>query len=348
MAAVLFISGMLPDHGNLDWIGPWPLVGLTATVIVFSHDPLIAVLAVLVAAPLAGLTKGQSLLGQVTTTGWWLLACGTGLLVYGLVANAGHGGFILGSGVLIVVYAIGENYVLVTLGFRRRGTRSGQIDRLDEIAAPFVFGCLGAIYALSWRSSQFGSLNLDEGQLAILASLGILGGSLLGGTVANLWRGMDRLSSRMVLLVILVGLGSVILPGGLALLIVTAAVAVVLAVSVRARSLGGAIACIGGLANLVVVQLNGGMPTDASAFFRLVGPAGYARYAPHTYLETLDAKLPLLDDRIVLPHPFPFAEVLSVGDLVLALGLAMLIVERMLARPRFAGEGVINDGLTAA
>jgi len=105
---------------------------------------------------------------------------------------------------------------------------------------------------------------------------------------------------------------------------------------------------VGALANLAVVQLNGGMPTNASAFFRLVGPAGYARHASHTYLENLNTKLAALDDRIVLPHPLPFAEVLSAGDLILIIGLVALIVERMLPRPGVTRENVIDDGLTAA
>lgn len=348
MAAVLFINDMLPDHDKGDWISRWPLIGLTATVIVFSHDPLIAVLAILVAAPLAGLLNGQSLLGQVTKTAWWFVACGLGLFAFGAVVNAGHGAFALGAGVVIVVYAAAENYVIAALGFRGRLAGLGPTDRIDEFAAPFVFGGIGAIYALSWRSSQFGSLDLDGGQLAVMAAIGIVIGYLLGGTIANLWRGVDRIRGRTALLVVLVGLGVVVLPRGLGLALVTVAVGAVLVVAVRARTVGGIVSCVGALANLAVVQLNGGMPTNASAFFRLVGPAGYARHASHTYLENLNTKLAALDDRIVLPHPLPFAEVLSAGDLILIIGLVALIVERMLPRPGVTRENVIDDGLTAA
>ena len=342
MAAVLFINDMLPDREKEGRISRWPLIGLTATVIVFSRDPLIAVLAILMAAPLAGLLKGHSLLGQVTNTAWWLVACGLGLLTFGAVMNAGHAGFAIGAGVLIVVYAAAENYVIGALGFRKRRRGLGPTDRLDEFAAPFVFAGMGAIYALSWRSSQFGPLDLDGGQLALMAAIGIVIGYLLGGTIANLWRGVDTIRGRTTWLVVLVGLGVVILPRGLELAAVTAAVAAVLLVAVRARTVGGIISCVGGLANLAVVQLNGGMPTNASAFFRLVGPAGYARYASQTYLETFNTKLAALDDRIVLPHPLPFAEVLSVGDIVLITGLVILIVERMLARPKVTRENAIN------
>src|SRR5438874_10430889 len=294
------------------------------------------------AAPLAGLLKGHSLLGQVTNTAWWLVACGLGLLTFGAVMNAGHAGFAIGAGVLIVVYAAAENYVIGALGFRKRRRGLGPTDRLDEFAAPFVFAGMGAIYALSWRSSQFGPLDLDGGQLALMAAIGIVIGYLLGGTIANLWRGVDSIHGRTTWLVFLFGLGVVILPRGLELAVVTAAVAAVLLVAVRARTVGGIISCVGGLANLAVVQLNGGMPTNASAFLRLVGPAGYARYASQTYLETFNTKLAALDDRIVLPHPLPFAEVLSVGDIVLITGLVILIVERMLARPKVTRENAIN------
>ena len=56
----------------------------------------------------------------------------------------------------------------------------------------------------------------------------------------------------------------------------------------------------------------------------------------------MTTKLAALDDRIVLPHPLPFAEVLSIGDIVLITGLVILIVERMLARPKVTRENAIN------
>jgi Family of unknown function (DUF5317) len=348
MAAFLLLNDILPGHGSRDWISRWPLIGLTATVIVFSRDPLIAVLAILVAAPLAGLLTGQSLLGQLTKTAWWLVACGVGLLAFGVAVHAAHAGFVLGAGILILVYALGENYVMVALGFRRVGAGSCAMDRLDAFAAPFLFGGLGSIYALYWQSSRLGSLGFDLGQLAVVASIGIVVGYLLGGTIPNLWRGIDRIPGRTVLLVVLVGIGVIVLPSGLGSALLAVATVVTLVLAVRTWTIGGALACVGGLANLAVRQLNGGMPTDASAFFHLVGPAGYARYASQTYLDDVNTKLPLLDDRIVLPYPFPFAEVLSIGDLIIMIGLVVLIVERMQARPRVAGEKVIDDGLTAA
>src|SRR5438445_11282907 len=100
MAAVRFINGMLPDREKEGRISRWPLIGLTATVIVFSRDPLIAVLAILMAAPLAGLLKGHSLLGQVTNTAWWLVACGLGLLTFGGGLDLGHSVFASLTGVL--------------------------------------------------------------------------------------------------------------------------------------------------------------------------------------------------------------------------------------------------------
>src|SRR5438876_11785681 len=83
MGAVLFINDMLPDREKEAWISRCPLIGLTATVIVFSRDPLLALLAILMAAPLAGLLKGHSPLGRVTKTTGCLVACGRGLLTFG-------------------------------------------------------------------------------------------------------------------------------------------------------------------------------------------------------------------------------------------------------------------------
>lgn len=345
MAALLFINDMLPGHGNQAWVSRWPVIGLTATVVVFFHDPLSAVLAVLVAAPIAGLINGQSIFGQVTKTALWLLACGMGLLVFGVVVYAGHRGVIIGSGVLVLVYAVAEYCIMAVLASSQPGSGSGILHRLDEICAPFLFGGIGALYALSWRSPQFGSLNLDGGQMMIVASLGIVIGWLLGGSTANLWHAMERVTNRIVVLVALVGLAVIFLPRGLGLPMLTLAVITLLAVSVRARTLGGAFACIGGLANLIVIQLNGGMPTNASAFFRLVGPAHYAQYAGRTYLENANTRLPVLDDRVVVPHPFPFAEVLSAGDMILGIGLMVLIVERMISSRKVAVGNVTDDGL---
>ena len=201
---------------------------------------------------------------------------------------------------------------------------------------------MGAIYAISWRSSEFGHSALQAGKLAVIASIGIVAGYLLGGTIKNLWRGVDRIRARTVFLVVIVGVGIRVLPSGLALAVAILAVTAILILCLRARILGGMICCVGALANLGMVQLNGAMPIDASAFFRLVGPAGYARYASQTYLDTSNTKLPLLDDRIVLPHPFPFAEVLSIGDLFVVIGLVVLIVERMLTHPQVTRENAID------
>ncbi|HSO94270.1 MAG TPA: DUF5317 family protein, partial [Candidatus Dormibacteraeota bacterium] len=119
--------------------------------------------------------------------------------------------------------------------------------------------------------------------------------------------------------------------------------------SFRRRTTGGILACVGALANLLVTQLNGGgMPVEAGAFFRLVGPATYLRYAPQTNLESVKTVLAVLDDRIVLPHPFPFAAVFSLGDIMLAVGLVVFTVERLVTQPRVVTDKLPSQRRNAA
>ena len=348
MAAILFINEVLPDHGSIDWITGWPLLGLTATAIVFWRDPLIAVLTILMAAPLAGLVKGQSIMGQVTKTAWWLIAFGLGLLLLVATSYVGGGASLLGTGFLIVGFGLTGNYVRIAVLKPAATSQRGFFNSLETILEPFVASAGGAIYGLSWHTPQLGSLDLDGGQLALVAGIGIVIGYLLGGRVARLWLGLDAIPAAIPLAVLILGIGVLVLPRRVELALVTLAVSTVLVVAVRARVIGGILVCLGGLANLIVDELNGGMPIDPSAFFSLVGPSGYARYASHTYLESASTKLPLLDDRILMPHPLPFAEVLSVGDLILVIGLAVLIVERMLGGRGAAREKPQHESLSAA
>jgi MFS family permease len=100
--------------------------------------------------------------------------------------------------------------------------------------------------------------------------------------------------------------------------------AAVLAVVVRNRRIPGLmIAAIGGLSNLLAVVANGGyMPVNPDAA-RAVGHLPATGYT--NTVELANAYLAPLTDIIVVPPPLPFANVYSVGDLLIALGVAIAV-----------------------
>jgi MFS family permease len=100
--------------------------------------------------------------------------------------------------------------------------------------------------------------------------------------------------------------------------------AAVLACVVRNRRIPGLlIAAVGGLSNLVAVVANGGyMPVDPGAA-RAVGqapPTGFTNT-----VEAANAYLRPLTDIVVVPPPLPFANVYSVGDILIVMGVVIAV-----------------------
>lgn len=130
--------------------------------------------------------------------------------------------------------------------------------------------------------------------------------------------------------------------GGLAVILASnLAVAVWL---VANRSLPGLLLAGAGMAlNVIVIAANGAMPVlEASAEKARVAQQIEDASIKHELLDD-DSVLPWLAD--VIPVP-PFAEVLSVGDVVLALGLCRVVDARMMIgrRPRHSvGGGPAED-----
>ncbi len=100
--------------------------------------------------------------------------------------------------------------------------------------------------------------------------------------------------------------------------------AVVLACVVRNRRIPGLlIAAAGGFTNLLAVVANGGyMPVDPDAA-RAAGQLPTSGYT--NTVELANAQLKPLTDMIVVPPPLPFANVYSVGDLLIFLGVAIAV-----------------------
>lgn len=123
----------------------------------------------------------------------------------------------------------------------------------------------------------------------------------------------------------------------------TLSTAVVLAALLRNIRLPGfAILALGAALNLSVIVANGGrMPADPAAFAALTGQAAVpADGFSNSAIASADTLLAFLGDTMVLPRPLPFANVFSIGDLLIGLGAAYFIV-RTMRRPGLVVDDVI-------
>ena len=116
--------------------------------------------------------------------------------------------------------------------------------------------------------------------------------------------------------------------GGLGAPIYIGSTAVVLAaVVVNRRMTGMAIVALGAFSNFAAIVANGGyMPADPGALAALgiVAPTVYSNSAVVAH-----PVLAPLTDLFVLPTWLPYANVFSVGDVVIALGVVVVIVSAM-------------------
>jgi hypothetical protein len=103
--------------------------------------------------------------------------------------------------------------------------------------------------------------------------------------------------------------------------------AVLVAVLRNVRIPGLAIVALGAVSNLIAIIANGGyMPASASA------AAAAGRTAASTYSNSAvldNAVLAPLTDIFVLPRWLPFSNVFSIGDVLIAVGIAVAIVVAM-------------------
>ncbi len=158
-------------------------------------------------------------------------------------------------------------------------------------------------------------------------------GLLAGGSLGRIGQ-LPLRSGRLVLLALGVQIAGAVVGGaaypvGLGLSAVLMAAFLLRNRGVRGTGLVG----LGLLANALVVGLNGAMPVSTSA----TGRAGVTTQAivagsdPRHELSGPDTLLPWLAD--VIPVPFPgFPQVLSPGDVLIAAGLAQLLVVGMTRR----------------
>ena len=187
----------------------------------------------------------------------------------------------------------------------------------------------------------------------VAALVGVALGYAFGGRVANLvglrfkWTWLVLVGLIVQLLIFPLLSERPLLPYWTVPLHVFSYVAVFgfLVLNLRVRAL--LILGFGALLNFVVIAVNGGrMPASATALER----AGHAVTAEslistgshaNVLLMSESTRLNLLGDWLHLPKWLPFATAFSVGDLLIMIGLAWLIVEGM--RRRVQGADVAQS-----
>jgi hypothetical protein len=165
--------------------------------------------------------------------------------------------------------------------------------------------------------------------------IGLLLGVLVGGRPAGLAALRIRYGPIMVagLLVQIVlftpAVTEVIGDLGPPIYVLSTAV-VIGAVLMNARITGMPVIALGAISNLTAIVANGGyMPADAGAM------ASLGRGEPTTYSNSTilaEPALQPLTDIFVLPAWVPFTNVFSIGDVLIALGVVIVIVSAMRRR----------------
>jgi hypothetical protein len=91
------------------------------------------------------------------------------------------------------------------------------------------------------------------------------------------------------------------------------------------------IVALGAALNLLAILANGGaMPSDPGAWLSLTGVAAIpTEDFTNSTLMGAGTALPWLGDVFVLPRPIPLANVFSVGDVLIALGIAWCVARSM-------------------
>ncbi|HLX33637.1 MAG TPA: DUF5317 family protein [Candidatus Limnocylindrales bacterium] len=171
--------------------------------------------------------------------------------------------------------------------------------------------------------------------LLISIPLGLVLGLLLGGRLDRLgqvrfaWAPL-ALAGLLVQVALFTPLGGQVAGGWEPAIYVASTAAVFLALARNLRLTGLPIAAVGALSNLAAIVANGGaMPTDSGA----LSAAGLSGPGTDTNSVVLaNPALQPLTDIVAIPAGVPFANVFSVGDVLIGLGVAIAIAAAMRAK----------------
>src|SRR5688500_15140863 len=178
--------------------------------------------------------------------------------------------------------------------------------------------------------------------MLVAATVGVLAGLLRGGSIRRIGTAGFRVWSLLGAGVLL-QLASAFVGGtaGTALL-VTSYVALVGFGAANARVVGMAVVAVGMAANALVIAANGGMPVTGDAIVAAGIVDGDALdgidFGTKRHLATDDDSILFLADIIPVR---PTREVLSFGDLIIAIGLADVLFHLMRQRPTRVPDAVL-------
>jgi hypothetical protein len=168
--------------------------------------------------------------------------------------------------------------------------------------------------------------------IAYAVVLGVIVGHLLGGRIEGLsrigfrwpWVAIGGLLAQIVLFS---GAVDGLIGGWGPALYVASTAAVLVAVVRNLATPGLAIVAVGAVSNLAAILANGGyMPADPGAL-ALAGGAESVSYS--NSVTTDSAALRPLTDIFAIPEPVPLANVFSVGDVLIGIGVSLTIVLAM-------------------
>ncbi|MEO7204748.1 MAG: DUF5317 domain-containing protein [Candidatus Limnocylindrales bacterium] len=186
--------------------------------------------------------------------------------------------------------------------------------------------------------------------ILVAIPIGILIGLLARGSIANLsgfrfrwsWVAVAGLAIQVALFT---PTGDLIAGSAGPAIYVASTTAVFLAVLRNIRLPGMAIIALGSISNLAAIVANGGsMPADAGA----LATAGFTDAGSHTNSVVLEhPNLQPLTDIFAVPAGIPMANVFSVGDVLIAIGIVVLIATVM-RRPVSPAPGAAEPVAPAA
>ena len=183
--------------------------------------------------------------------------------------------------------------------------------------------------------------------------LGIAAGLVLGGRLERLaelhfrwtWLAVAGLAVQVILFS---DLGLWIVERGLGPLVyLTSTAAVLTAVLGNLRLPGMVLVATGALANLAAIVANGGVMPTTRAALESAGLADRPGFSNSAVLA--DPRLDGLTDIFAIPAGIPLANVFSVGDVLIGIGIALVIalgMRRATERPAPAGLVVPDAGLS--
>jgi hypothetical protein len=178
--------------------------------------------------------------------------------------------------------------------------------------------------------------------------IGFALGSLLGGRPSGLarlhFRWTPLAAAGLAVQIVLFSPAVTEVVGAAGPPLYVASTLAVVAVVVRNVSVapGLALVAVGAIANLVAIVSNGGyMPVTPDAL------AASGRVVSGVYSNSLETARPafeLLVDRFAMPRQLPLANVFSIGDVIVGLGLVIVIVSAMRAVNRIVVPGNARQG----